>query len=320
VGEADDIREKLEAIRRRGGGDPAPEAVVEALRRRLREKVDSAAAKAPPAEIVYRRDLPQTRPAPPPRPAPAGPPVVLAEAIGGEEFVAPGGGKGFLITTPVAELGETWPLLCDTCRDAFAEPSSPPVQLLRALRGGRAPRLDDLLFMDTETTGLGSTPVFLVGAMTWEHDGLVVRQFFARDYAEERAIVSAFLDFAAGRLLVTFNGKSFDVPYLRARAAVNALLFDLDAAPHLDLLHAARRFWGRQVPDCRLQTLEALICGRRRHGDIPGHQIPDAYHDFVRTGDAVRMVEVIHHNTLDLLTLADLLTRLSADDGAGGER
>ena len=35
-----------------------------------------------------------------------------------------------------------------------------------------------------------------------------------------------------------------------------------------------------------MQTLEQAICGRRRRGDIPGRDIPLAYHDFVRSGDA----------------------------------
>jgi len=146
--------------------------------------------------------------------------------------------------------------------------------------------------------------------MSWEGGGLVVRQYFARNYAEEAAVISTFLDRAAARkLLVSFNGKSFDLPYVRVRAVANAIPFQL-GLDHLDLLHVSRRIWRGVLPDCRLQTLERHVCGRTRCGDIPGSEIPQVYHDFVRTNDARLMVEVLKHNMLDLVTLGDLLIRL----------
>jgi uncharacterized protein YprB with RNaseH-like and TPR domain len=75
---------------------------------------------------------------------------------------------------------------------------------------------------------------------------------------------------------------------------------------HCDLLHHARRRWRERLPNCKLQTLEQAICGRRRRGDIPGRAIPLAYHEFVRTGDAWQMRNVLHHNALDLVTLLQL--------------
>ena len=171
---------------------------------------------------------------------------------------------------------------------------------------------DDLLFLDLETTGLEGSPLFLIGTLSLEPDGLVVRQYFARHYGEEPATISLFLEQAAARrLLVTFNGSTFDLPYVRLRAAATGVPCSLPQA-HLDLLHVCRREWGRRLPDCKLQTLEQHICGRSpRLDDIPGKDIPEAYHEFVRTGDAAQMVTVLHHNLLDLLTLAELLTRLS---------
>ena len=175
-------------------------------------------------------------------------------------------------------------------------------------------RCEDLLFLDLETTGLGNLPLFLIGTMVWEDGGFVVRQYFARDYSEERAILTLWSQVAADRrLLVSFNGKSFDVPFLRVRAAGNAAPF---AQPplHLDLLHVSRRIWKGRLPDCRLQTLERHVCKRTRSGDIPGEQIPEAYHAFVRTGNAAEMAQCVKHNRLDLLTLADLMTRLPGED------
>jgi len=79
---------------------------------------------------------------------------------------------------------------------------------------------------------------------------------------------------------------------------------------HLDLLHVCRRIWRDVLPNCRLQTLERRICGRVRTADIPGSEIPEAYHEYVRTGNALEMLDVLEHNRQDLLTLAELMVRL----------
>jgi uncharacterized protein YprB with RNaseH-like and TPR domain len=81
---------------------------------------------------------------------------------------------------------------------------------------------------------------------------------------------------------------------------------------HIDVLHHARRRWRRQLPNCRLQTLEWHVCRRRREADIPGHRIPAVYADYVRTGFERDMDTVLYHNALDLVTVFDLALRLAA--------
>lgn len=163
-----------------------------------------------------------------------------------------------------------------------------------------------VLYLDLETTGLSAQPLFLVGAMEFTGDDFLLKQFFARNYAEEQHLLSDLVDyFARFDLLVTFNGKSFDVPYVRNRAVVNR--FELTPPPvHLDLLHESRRRWAKLLPNCKLVTLEEFICRRRRVDDIPGSEIPAAYHEFVHTANAEKMRHVIHHNALDLVTMAEI--------------
>lgn len=179
-------------------------------------------------------------------------------------------------------------------------------------------RPERALFIDTETTGLAGNMVFLLGAMRIAGGDIVLTQVLARDYREEPALLEAWRGMAASAdMLVSFNGKSFDVPILRDRVGLHRL----EAPPerlHVDLLHHARRRWRSVLPDCRLQTIEWRLCGRRRVGDIPGEEIPAAYHDFVRTGDARDMLTVMHHNALDLFTLADIALALAS--GASDER
>ncbi len=169
---------------------------------------------------------------------------------------------------------------------------------------------DQWVFVDLETCGFAGTPVFLIGAMTIEPADFRVYQLLARNYSEERSILTRFREIIEPRgSLITFNGKTFDWPFLADRAAANRIAWP-SPNDHCDLLHVSRRRFRQVLPDCRLQTLERYVCGRRRMGDIPGSEIPAAYHDFARTSDARRMREIIHHNFLDLVTMADIVSRL----------
>jgi uncharacterized protein YprB with RNaseH-like and TPR domain len=168
------------------------------------------------------------------------------------------------------------------------------------------------LFLDLETTGLHGSILFLAGFLAPVADDFVVRQLFARDYSEEKALLQeARRALEDCEMIVSFNGKSYDVPFLKERAAYHRLdLSCVNGKPHLDLLHWSRRRWKGTVTDCRLKTLEWEICRQRRWGDVPGDQIPGIYHRYVRTGDPYQLVPVFHHNILDLVTMVELIDRL----------
>jgi uncharacterized protein YprB with RNaseH-like and TPR domain len=173
--------------------------------------------------------------------------------------------------------------------------------------------LDGALFLDLETCGFSGTPLFLTGALRVRGSQVELIQLVARDYAEEASVVAASLELLHEHpLLVTFNGKSYDLPFLRERAVRHGLE-PVEPAGHLDLLHAARRRWRDVLPDCRLQTLEARFTGRHRAADVPGSEVPERYHSFVRGGPASELVPVLRHNLLDLLTLLTLLGRITLD-------
>lgn len=180
--------------------------------------------------------------------------------------------------------------------------------------------VEDLLFLDLETAGLTAAPLFLVGTLRVEGCDLIVEQFLARDYAEEVALLQDFGEGAGqGPVLVTFNGKSFDVPFLRDRMTYYRLPWS-EAPCHLDLLTHARRRWKGRFRDCRLQTLEEELCGRRRLDDCPGDRIPEQYHEFVRTQNVSLLAPLLHHNWLDLVTMVQVLTELLQPDGPSGGR
>lgn len=174
---------------------------------------------------------------------------------------------------------------------------------------------DRVLFLDLETCGLAGAAIFLAGLIRFQSGQLVLTQLWARNYAEEAALIAALGDIVrASRVLVTFNGKSFDWPQVRDRTTRYAAAADtLPELVHFDLLHHSRRKYGKQFGDCRLQTLELHVCGRRRFGDIPGREIPGVYAEYVHSGDTTLVEPILHHNALDLVTLWQLALQIGGD-------
>ena len=187
-----------------------------------------------------------------------------------------------------------------------------PEDLLTAISGGAAPLTppSDWAFLDTETTGLAGgsgTCAFLVGIGRITPEGFRVRQFFMRDYCEEASLLDAVArHLAPFRVLITYNGRSFDQPLLETRYRLNRSRPPFGTLEHLDLLHGARRLWKLRYESCRLVDLENQVLGFEREGDVPGALIPYLYFEYLRTGRAARMLPVFHHNATDILTLACL--------------
>ncbi len=186
---------------------------------------------------------------------------------------------------------------------------------LRAHIRGEAGELSTVVLVDIESLGFIGRPLFLIGALhartQGERWGLELVQYLARDYSEEEAVLEAFLREASpADLWITYNGRTFDLPFIRLRT-IHYRLAEPEPPCHLDLLPVARRRWGASLPDCRLKTIERMISGRPRiASDIAGARIPAAYHDFVRTGEPLEMIDILKHNALDLLGLLDLYQML----------
>ncbi|NLY89001.1 MAG: hypothetical protein GX085_05205 [Firmicutes bacterium] len=166
----------------------------------------------------------------------------------------------------------------------------------------------EIVFIDLETTGFSpSNPLFLVGLLFFTGERPRLLQLLARDYSEEEAVLEA-----AGRLLsrfkvaVSYNGRSFDFPYLAARMRFFGLP-PVKIPHHLDLVYQTRRFFRRRLPDCRLRTTARYLLAREEPDGIPGSAVPAAYHSFIATGETALMREILRHNREDLLVLAQLV-------------
>ncbi|USG64965.1 ribonuclease H-like domain-containing protein [Brevibacillus ruminantium] len=177
--------------------------------------------------------------------------------------------------------------------------------------------VEDLLFFDTETTGLhggaGNT-VFLLGHSRIEGEHVVVRQHFLAAPQAEAALYHSFLeDSRTATHLVTYNGKSFDWPQVTTRhTLLRDLVPRLPTFGHYDLLHGARRLWREDLESCRLSLIEREKLGVVREDDVPGYLAPIRYFDFLTDQDPDTVAGVLRHNEIDVLSLITLYIHLSS--------
>jgi uncharacterized protein YprB with RNaseH-like and TPR domain len=266
----------------------------------LREKARALNVAPPPTPSLGER-LERLRVAGPARrPATA---ETLATSLQGE-VVAPG----------LVEIARTYPLPLKHGDVTIASPHA-LAESAKSLVNPPAPvSPESLLYLDTETTGLSGgtgTVAFMVGLAWIEGSSLRVMQWLLAGFAAESALVARVSDrIARAEVIVSFNGKSFDLPLLKARARLLRADLPTDGRVHLDLLHVTRRLLHSGWPDCRLRTAEARALRLERSDDLPGAEAPAAWRRWLERGDASLLGRVADHNRADLLALVALLALL----------
>jgi uncharacterized protein len=284
---------------------PEPEGVLDALRARMDAILSRAPTAAPPPPVDVD-ELPFCREA-----TPAGVLHVREVRHGGEHRMG---------RIPVASArradAELLALLALDPQLATCDPA-------RAL------------YLDTETTGLGpgaGNVAFLVGLAWFEErptPALVVEQLLVRRLGEEAPILARIAErLAAASMIVTFNGKSFDLPVLRTRFAMNRMAPPVEP-PHLDLVHVARRLHKERAVGAKLGAVERHVLGFARENDVPSGEVSACYLHFLRTSDPRALLGVVDHNAWDVVAMAALVglygeplegTQLEAGDLVGVAR
>ncbi len=234
--------------------------------------------------------------------------VDLDPFLGGRETPTPLG-PCYVVTRelPLHHRHGKWPL-SEVYQASFRS-------LDRLVPGSGDFALDQALFLDTETTGLAGgtgTYAFLVGLGYFTERRFVVKQILMRDYNEELALLHLVeQELAQKEIVVSFNGRVFDLPLLHTRFALARLGFQgAKNKAHYDLLPLARRLWRHKLASCSLASLEENILGVQRSGDIPGYEIPQRFFSFLQTGQGQLLQDIVEHNFLDIVSMAALLYRL----------
>ncbi len=191
----------------------------------------------------------------------------------------------------------------------------PGVLVHLGLRGEPPKRWEDVLFLDTETTGLSGgtgTYVFLLGTAHLEEGELVLRQHLLNDLGAERAFVGMIAtELDKFRACASYNGKCFDLPLLRSRFVMTIRTELSVDESHLDLLHPARRLWRGRFGSVTLRQLEESVLDDGRVDDLPGALIPERYFRYLRELDPTLVEPILEHNAHDVVSLVRIADRVA---------
>jgi uncharacterized protein YprB with RNaseH-like and TPR domain len=289
------LKSRLTRLQTQAGADvtsPAPKPTVSDLRARIAQlekrrpgKMRPAPVGAPPSGAINRGQ--KTAPAGGSRSLGA-----IVAALGGESIA-----DGLIrIRRRLPLTGTLGSIALRSLRKRPCLPGEPDNENLRRV------------YIDTETTGLSGgsgTLAFLIGIAVIEDDAIALSQFLMTRFAAEAASLSAFADtLFPDDQLVSYNGKSYDLPLLISRFRMQAMQHPFGGLPHLDLLHPVRRLFNRSWDDCRLISLEQNLLGFSRVDDLPGSEAPAAWFSYIRSGQGDQLIKVVEHNQQDIVTLA----------------
>jgi len=193
----------------------------------------------------------------------------------------------------------------------------PPFKRLYFENGDDAVLLDPdrLLFFDTETTGLGGagTVAFLIGFGSLKGGGFQVRQYFLPDFPDEEAMLEAVrAEIKPETILVSYNGRAFDIPILTDRMIIQRVERNLEVADHIDLLHTVRRMYRRRLKSCTLSNIEQNILDYYREDDIPGYLVPSIYFDWLATDNTAQLGGIVEHNLNDIISLYFIMNHIAS--------
>lgn len=174
------------------------------------------------------------------------------------------------------------------------------------------PYFKDLIpaFLDIETDGFSRNlnGVYLITIATLDNDFLNLYQFFANSKNDEQAIIKKAFDIlSTSNFIVTYNGMSFDIPFLNFKAkkynfgsTINKYNFDLfKFFKHLNIISP--------FTDCLKQkNIERIFNVQNRNDIISGKDAPKLFENFFDTNDHNAKKLLLLHNMEDVIGLYKL--------------
>jgi len=170
--------------------------------------------------------------------------------------------------------------------------------------------------LDIETTGLNpSRNKFILGGLYTLEDKML-HQFFAENRQEEEAALRAYIaELDKLDMVITYNGKHFDMPFIAKRAAAYGIEFRLPYDLDLYLVLNGHSPIKKFVPNLKQKTVENYMgLWQDRTDEISGGESVELYNEFERTQDQALEEKILLHNSDDVLQLTRLLKVVSKSD------
>lgn len=171
---------------------------------------------------------------------------------------------------------------------------------------------EQTLFFDIETTGFSpkTSHLYMIGCGYIKGSEFHTIQWFDDDKSSdgELALLNAFSEFTgAFKHCISFNGATFDFPYIQKKCAHYHLPDPLAHLNHTDIYKKIRpykQFLG--IPDLKQKSVEAFL-GINRNDTFSGGQLISVYDTYIKTKDQTSFEQLMTHNYDDICGMIQLL-------------
>lgn len=174
--------------------------------------------------------------------------------------------------------------------------------------------VENILFLDIETTGFlsGSSSIYMIGTAFFDGENWCVKQFFASDNDEEATLLETFLDFAKNyKFLVHFNGNTFDLPFINAKAQKYGITNTIANLRGIDIYKRIAPYKSLlKLPDCKQKTIEKFM-GINREDEFSGGELIQVYQEYLSTHSYELYQTLLLHNSDDMKGMLEVVSVLS---------
>lgn len=204
-------------------------------------------------------------------------------------------------------------------------------QIFDLYHGGLKPCIFDI-----ETTGLSAqrgNKIILTACLIPNSTGVTITQFLAENPYEEDRVIMATMDFLKDEsidYLITYNGASFDIPFMKQRLATKNLPYVLNMY-EFDLYNFIRSNTGlkSQIGSLSQKNVEQHFgISSNRKDVISGRESVKLFAEYAINQDSVIEKIILTHNREDVLQLCHLFNIIGrnnfgavlgeGDNGCGG--
>ena len=170
----------------------------------------------------------------------------------------------------------------------------------------------DVCFVDIETTGLSRNynPIYLIGVLYYLRNKGVwtITQYFSNNIEEEKDVLNEFVKFVSSfDQIITYNGESFDIPFINYRLIHNRIFYEVPRDKSLDIYKIIKnnRYY-LSLDNLKLKTIEKYL-GIYREDIYTGKECIDFYIDYTNTNNNDSLEKILQHNYDDLFYMLDIL-------------
>ena len=168
----------------------------------------------------------------------------------------------------------------------------------------------NVCIFDIETTGLNRNKdkVILIGYLFFDNKKPVIKQLFAEKQDEELNILQRFnQEINDFDLLITFNGKNFDIPFLQARFDKHTIDHSLQLIDHIDIFKHLKIYSDMlNLEDYKLKSIEKFLRINRKD-TISGKDSVLLYNEYTKCNDEELLNKIMLHNYEDIYHLGKIL-------------